>query len=69
MARFITADGGEFDLPLEYLEIKDCVFVPTLKVEATRELVRRLADKLEIKVAVRTAIEEGYLGLLIWRVE
>ena len=69
MALIKTGDGVSIDIPLEYLEVKDCVFVPTLKVEATRLLVRQLADKLEIKVAVRTAIEEGYLGLLIWRIE
>lgn len=68
MARFKTADGAELDLPLEYLDIKDCVFVPTLKAEATRTLVHQLADKLEIKVSCKAVIEDGYLGLMIWRV-
>jgi hypothetical protein len=68
MARFKTADGAEFDLPLEYLEVKDCVFVPTLKADATRILVCQLADKLKIKVNIKTAIEDGYLGVIIWRV-
>lgn len=68
MARFKSADGAEFDLPLEYLEIKDCVFVPTLKAEATRILVCHLAEKLEIKVSCKAVIEDGYLGLMVWRV-
>jgi hypothetical protein len=69
MARFKTADDGEFDLPLEYLEVKDCVFVPTLKIDATRATVHQLANKLEISVNCKAAIEDGYLGLMIWRVE
>jgi len=68
MSLFKTADGAEFDLPLEYLDIKDCVFVPTLKTDATRNLVCQLADKLEIKVNCRAVIEDGYLGVMVWRV-
>lgn len=69
MARFKTADGAEYDLPLEYLEVKDCVFVPTIKIDATRELVYQLTDRLGYKVRSTSAIEDGYLGLLVWRVE
>ena len=68
MSLFKTADGAELDLPLEYLDIKDCVFIPTIKAEVTRNLVYQLADKLEIKVSCKIVIEDGYLGLMIWRV-
>lgn len=61
-------DGVDIDIPLEAMVIKDCVFIPTLKTEATREEIYRLAAKLSMKVQVKTAVEEGYLGVLVWRV-
>jgi hypothetical protein len=62
-------DGVDIDLPLEAMVIKDCVFIPTLKTEATREEIHRLAAKLSMKVQVKASVEEGYLGVLVWRVE
>lgn len=61
-------DGGEIDLPLEYMLIKDCVFVPCLNTDATRDQVLLLANKLQIKLKIKAAVNEGYLGILVWRV-
>jgi len=68
MSLLRTGDGVTLDVPLEYLEIKDCVFVPTLKIDATRDQIYRLADVLEIKVSTRVSIEDGYMGIMVWRV-
>lgn len=57
------------DVPLEYLEIKDCVFVPTLKIDATRNQIYQLADALEINVSIKASVEDGYMGVTVWRVE
>lgn len=69
MALIKTGDGASIDVPLEYLEVKDCVFVPTLKTDATRDQLYRLADKLEIRVGFRVTVEDGYLGVMVWRVQ
>jgi hypothetical protein len=61
-------DGGSIDLPLEAMVIKDCVFIPTLKIEEASEVIYRLAAKLEMKVQLKTMVEEGYLGVMVWRV-
>lgn len=56
------------EIPLEHMEVKDSLFIPTLRIEDTRILVHRLACELEIKVTTKTAIVDGYLGLMVWRV-
>jgi hypothetical protein len=61
-------DGGSIDFPLEAMVIKDCVFIPTLKTEEASEVIYRIAAKLEMKVQLKTMIEEGYLGVMVWRV-
>lgn len=61
-------DGGSIDLPLEAMVIKDCVFIPTLKTEEARDDIYRLAARLDMKVQVKAVVEEGYLGVMVWRV-
>lgn len=61
-------DGGSIDIPLEAMVIKDCVFIPTLKTEEAREDIHRLATKLKMKVQIKAVVEEGYLGVMVWRV-
>jgi len=61
-------DGVGIELPLEAMVIKDCVFIPTLKTEEARESIYQLAAKLEMRVQVKTVVEEGYLGVMVWRV-
>ena len=61
-------DGGSIDIPLEAMVIKDCVFIPTLKTEEARDDIHRLAARLDMKVQVKAVVEEGYLGVMVWRV-
>jgi len=62
-------DGVEMDVPIEYLDVKDSVFIPTLKATESRLVVRRVAKEIEITVEMHNAIEDGYLGLMVWRVK
>lgn len=62
-------DGVEMEVPIEYMVVKDSVFIPTLKPTELRVLVRRIAKELEFTVEMRTAVEDGYLGLMVWRVQ
>jgi len=34
-----------------------------------RVIVKRIARELEITIEMRNAVEEGYLGLMVWRVQ
>ena len=61
-------DGGEIDLPIEFMIVKDCLFIPTLKMGETKEMILKLAYKLEFKVSCKQAIIDGYLGILFWRI-
>jgi len=62
-------DGVEIEIPIEYLEVKDGLFVPALKLPATRTVLNRIARKLEMQVKIINTIEDGYLGLMVWRVK
>ena len=62
-------DGGEIDLPIEFMIVKDSLFIPTLKMEETKNMIQRLAHKLDFKISYKQAIIDGYLGILFWRLE
>lgn len=61
-------DGVEWEVPLEHMAVKDAVFIPTLNAPATKILLYKVARMLEIKIEMQTTIEEGYLGVLVWRI-
>jgi hypothetical protein len=61
-------DGVEIEIPIEYLEVNDGLFVPALNLPATRTVLNRIARKLEMQVKIINTIEDGYLGLMVWRV-
>jgi len=61
-------DGVEIDVPIEFMVVKDSVFIPTLKPTEVRYIVKRVAKELEYSVEMRNTVEDGYLGLMVWRV-
>lgn len=67
--RFELPDGGETDLPMEYMEVKDCIFVPTLKPDEVQIKLYKAAEKLEFSITTRTTIVDGYLGVQFWRIK
>lgn len=60
-------DGVEMDVPIEYMVVKDSVFIPTLKPVELRALIRRIAKELQFTFEMQNVIEDGYLGLMVWR--
>jgi hypothetical protein len=54
---------------MEAMVIKDSLFVPTLKAKEMRAVLREAAAEIEIKLYLKTAIVDGYLGVLLRRVE
>lgn len=62
-------DGVEMDVPFEYLDVKDSIFIPTLKSTELRLLLRRVAKDIEFTIEMHNAIEDGYLGLMVWRIK
>jgi len=61
-------DGVEMEVPIEFMVVKDSVFIPTLKPTEVRYIVKRIAKELEFTVEMRTTVEDGYLGLMVWRI-
>jgi len=61
-------DGVEMEVPIEFMVVKDSVFIPTLKPTEVRHIVKRIAKELEFTVEMRTTVEDGYLGLMVWRI-
>jgi hypothetical protein len=62
-------DGVEMDVPIEFMVVKDSVFIPTLKPTEVRYIVKRIARELEYSVEMSNTVEDGYLGLMVWRVQ
>lgn len=62
-------DGVEMDVPIEFMVVKDSVFIPTLMPTEVRYIVKRIAKELEYSVEMRNTVEDGYLGLMVWRVQ
>ena len=62
-------DGVEMDVPIEFMVVKDSVFIPTLKPTEVRHIVKRIARELEYSVEMSNTVEDGYLGLMVWRVQ
>jgi hypothetical protein len=49
--------------------VKDSVFIPTLKPVELRSMIRRIARELEFAVEMRNTVEDGYMGVMVWRVQ
>ena len=64
----LLPDDVEWDVPLEHMNVKDAVFVPTLNITASRTLIKKIAKSLEYEVEVLMAVEDGYLGVMVWRI-
>lgn len=62
-----SADGGMVDIPIEFMEVKDSLFVPTLQPRETKNILRMVARTLEITIECKTGVIDGYYGVLIWR--
>jgi hypothetical protein len=61
-------DGVEMDVPIEFMVVKDSVFIPTLMPTEAKYLIKRIAKELEYSIEIRNTVEDGYLGLMVWRV-
>lgn len=64
----LLPDDVESEIPLEFMDVKDAVFIPTLNIQATRSIIRKAAKLLEIEVEMHMAVEDGYLGVMVWRI-
>lgn len=65
----VTIDGVSREIPLEHMDKKDAVFVPTLNNQTTRGVLRRITNELGYEVTMRSMIHEGFLGVMVWRTE
>ena len=63
----LLPDGVEWEVPLEHMAVKDAIFIPTLNAPATKPILRRISRQLEMQIEMQTTIEDGYLGVMVWR--
>ena len=68
MMVLLLPDGVEMEVPIEHMIVKDSIFIPTLKPVELKQLLQQIARKLEMRVDIRNVIEDGYLGLMVWRI-
>jgi hypothetical protein len=64
----LLPDGVEMEVPIEHMVVKDSIFIPTLKPTELKHTLHHIAKKLEMQVDIRNVIEDGYLGLMVWRI-
>lgn len=62
-----TPDEVFVDIPIEHMQVKDVLFVPTLKLHDTRVMLHRLAKECEIEIECHRRIHDGFLGVMVWR--
>lgn len=62
-------DGIEMEVPIEFMVVKDSVFIPTLMPAELKSLIKKIARELEYTVQMRHTVEDGYLGLMVWRTQ
>jgi hypothetical protein len=62
-------DGIEMEVPIEFMVVKDSVFIPTLMPAELKSLIKKIARELKYTVEMQRAVEDGYLGLMVWRVQ
>ncbi len=66
---FKLPDGVKVDLPIEFMDVKDSLFVPTLKSQSTIGRLHTQAKRSGYELRCEKAIFDGYLGVLFWRVK
>lgn len=62
-------DGIEMEVPIEFMVVKDSVFIPTLMPAELKSLIKKVARELKYTVEMKNTVEDGYLGLMVWRVQ
>ena len=62
-------DNVTIDLPIEFMDVKDSLFVPTLKDKSAKGRLQSAARKLGFEIRCEKAIHDGYLGVMLWRVK
>lgn len=61
-------EEGVINAPIDFMVVKDSVFIPTLNPEKLKQALRKAADELGFKFVYRTVVVDGYVGVNVWRV-
>jgi hypothetical protein len=63
----IDPDGVRIVIRWDELVPSSSIFVPCINTEEARHQLRRIAEKLGYKTQSRAVIENGRLGVRLWR--
>jgi len=64
----INPDGVEIKIPYDKWEVGMSVFVPAINLHRLKIQVKRVARKKGWRVESKGRVEDGKLGLRIWRI-
>lgn len=63
----LAPDGLPIILPWGDFHVGESVFIPCLNHSRARSQLARLAQLHAMRLSIRTSIENGMLGLRVWR--
>jgi hypothetical protein len=63
----IDPDGVSITIPWDKFEVGDSVFVPCLNTTRCIWQAREQTQKRDFTISTRICVEDGYLGVRIWR--
>ena len=61
-------DEPLWDLPLDIMEIGQSFFIPTMKPAYMTYVIDCAAKKLGVKAKTYTTVQDGVLGVRVWRI-
>lgn len=63
----LNPDGLRVTVNWDEMHVDSSLFLPCVNTEKAREQLRKLAKRKEWKFDTQTCIEDGKLGLRVWR--
>ena len=64
----INPDGVEIKIPYNKWEVGMSVFIPAINLAKLKTQIKRVARHKQWKIEIKGRVEDGKLGLRIWRI-
>tara|TARA_R100001079_G_C4401390_1_gene131571 strand:- start:365 stop:565 length:201 start_codon:yes stop_codon:yes gene_type:complete len=61
-------DEPEWNFPLEWMEVGESFFIPTLKASSMIYAIDSGAKRAGVKVKIFQTIKDGVMGVRVWRI-
>lgn len=67
MSQSQPSEDPEWMLPLDYMEIGESFFIPTVRPALMLYNIENKAKKYRVKVKVYVTTHNGWMGVRVWR--